>query len=175
MGHMSAYCPRPKRERRGADRTESNLLRKWRRLRILILMVCCRHNLCCTFDEMFTERDHIESWLAVNWCIYVNTLMSCSIATDATTSPSEPEPTQAPTVPRIVPANYRTSLFAVPDIFFRGHMLWPKGIGKLLFDYLCLLLFCIVCEQQLKIQFFPFINLTNITTLFHFQDWTRAS
>eukprot|EP00598_Pedospumella_elongata_P001184 CAMPEP_0184968502 /NCGR_PEP_ID=MMETSP1098-20130426/1552_1 /TAXON_ID=89044 /ORGANISM="Spumella elongata, Strain CCAP 955/1" /LENGTH=401 /DNA_ID=CAMNT_0027490131 /DNA_START=122 /DNA_END=1327 /DNA_ORIENTATION=+ len=48
---------------------------------------------------------------------------------DATTSPSEPEPTQAPTVPRIVQANYRTSLFAVPDIFFRGHMLWPKGIG----------------------------------------------
>lgn len=24
---------------------------------------------------------------------------------------------------------YRTSLFAVPDIFFRGEMLWPKGIG----------------------------------------------
>lgn len=24
---------------------------------------------------------------------------------------------------------FRTSLFAVPDIFFRGEMLWPKGIG----------------------------------------------
>jgi hypothetical protein len=25
--------------------------------------------------------------------------------------------------------SYRTSLFAVPDIFYRGEMLWPKGIG----------------------------------------------
>jgi hypothetical protein len=25
--------------------------------------------------------------------------------------------------------SYRTSLFAVPDIFHRGEMLWPKGIG----------------------------------------------
>eukprot|EP01032_Pedospumella_encystans_P015450 gene15450-17670_t len=41
----------------------------------------------------------------------------------------EPASAQATAVPRIVPANYRTSLFAVPDIFFRGHMLWPKGIG----------------------------------------------
>ena len=24
---------------------------------------------------------------------------------------------------------YRTSLFAVPDIFYRGEMLWPKGVG----------------------------------------------
>lgn len=25
--------------------------------------------------------------------------------------------------------SYRTSLFAVPDVFYRGEMLWPKGIG----------------------------------------------
>jgi hypothetical protein len=24
---------------------------------------------------------------------------------------------------------YRTSLFAAPDMFYRGEMLWPKGIG----------------------------------------------
>lgn len=28
-----------------------------------------------------------------------------------------------------VRCTYRTSLFAVPDIFYRGEMLWPKGIG----------------------------------------------
>jgi hypothetical protein len=54
--------------------------------------------------------------------------------TDATLPDSIPTtvtsaPISEPAAASIVPSNYRTSLFAVPDVFYRGHMLWPKGIG----------------------------------------------
>ena len=46
-----------------------------------------------------------------------------SYATD--TSPPLPPQAQR----SFLQCTYRTSLFAVPDIFYRGAMLWPKGIG----------------------------------------------
>ena len=50
---------------------------------------------------------------------------SSSCTTEKDTSPPLPPQTQR----SFLQCTYRTSLFAVPDIFYRGAMLWPKGIG----------------------------------------------